>query len=234
MLDSGRTESAGQPGRGRILRLLSSAPVLRGLPLDELTELFQNVRHRHVPAGVTFHRPGESQVLYFLKQGRVRLYRATAAGRKVILTELHSPTAFGSMALLGQGMDSDFAEAVEDSLVCTLDRPALERLLRRQADVALRLLELLGRRLWELERRLEEMATLTAEQRLAALLLRLGDAGRDLIAGFSQEELADMSGTVRQTVARILNGWERRGLVNVARRRVRLLRREVLAELAKA
>ena len=95
--------------------------MFRGLTLDELGELFREVRHRQIPAGSTFHQPAdELEVLYFLKRGRVRLYRLTPGGRKVILTELRSPTAFGSIALLGQGMDSDFAEAVDESLICTV------------------------------------------------------------------------------------------------------------------
>jgi len=76
------------------------------------------------------------------------------------------------------------------------------------------------------------MATLTAEQRLAAILLRLADATTGAVEGFTQEELAEMSGTIRQTVARILAGWQRQRLVEVRRRSVRIVLREKLAALA--
>lgn len=219
------------PSRAQVVKLLASAPLLRGLTLEELGELFREVRHQQIPPGTTFHQPGEREVLYFLKRGRVRLYRLSSSGKKVILTELRSPTAFGSMALLGQGMDSDFAEAVEESLICVVSQHVLERLLRRRPDVALRLLDLMGRRLWELERRVEEMATLTTGQRLATILVRLSDAKTGLVAGLTQEELAEMSGTIRQTVARILGKWQRQGLIHVRRRSVHILRREELAAL---
>jgi CRP-like cAMP-binding protein len=150
----------------------------------------------------------------------------------VILAELRAPTAFGPMALLGQGMDGDFAEAVEESLVCAVDRQVLERLLRRRPDVALRLLDLMGRRLWELERRVEEMATLTASQRLAAMLVRLADEQTGIVEGLTQEELADMSGTTRQTVARILGTWRCQGLIRIKRRSLQILHRDRLAALA--
>lgn len=77
----------------------------------------------------------------------VHVYRLTPAGRKVTLIELRAPAMFGSMALLGQGMDSDFAEAVQDSLICTVSRHTLERLPHRRPDVALRLLTAIARRL---------------------------------------------------------------------------------------
>ncbi len=181
--------------QAQVVQLLASAPLLRGLTQEELGGLFREVHHQQVLPGSTFHQPGERAVLYFLKRGRVRLYRLTSSGKKVILTELRSATAFGSMAMLGQGMDSDFAEAVDESLICTVNRQALERLLRRRPDVALRLLDLMGRRLWELEQRIEEMATLTAEQRLAAILLRLSEASTGAVEGFTQDEFAEMSGT---------------------------------------
>ncbi len=224
--------SGGDLGRAGAVQLLASAPPFRGLAPEELADLFREVRHREISAGTTFHSPARSaEVLYVVKRGRVRVYRLTPAGRKITLTELRSPAVFGSMALLGQGMDSDFAEAVQDSLICTVSRHTLERLLHRRPDVALRLLTAIGGRLWETERRVEEMAALTAEPRLAVLLLRLADSAGNL-AGLTQEDLAEMSGVVRQTAARILGRWRRDGLVAVRRRSVRILRREDLAALA--
>ncbi len=232
---SGDAGSSSVLSRANVLQLLASAPLLRGLALEELAELFREVRHQQIPPGTTFHQPGvETEVLYFLKRGRVRLYRLTSRGRKVILTELKPPTVFGQMAVLGQGMEGEFAEAVEESLICTVSRHALERLLRRRPDVGLRLLDLMGRRLEELERSIEEMATQTTGQRLATILLRLADARAGVVEGFTQEELAEMSGTIRQTIARILGAWQRKGLVEVNRRSVRILRREKLAALVAA
>jgi len=221
------------PNRTQVLQLLASAPVLRGLTLAEVAELFREVRHRQISPGTTFHQPGDAaEVLYFLKRGHVRQYRLTSGGKKVILSELRSPTVFGSMALFGEGMDGDFAEAVEESLICAVSRPVLERLLRRRPEVALRLLDLMGRRLWELERRVEEMATLTTRQRVAAVLVRLADAKTGLVGGLTQEELAEMSGTIRQTVARILGEWQRQGLIQLERRSVCILHRRKLAALS--
>jgi len=215
------------------LRLLASTPLFRGLTLNDLSELFREVRHRQAPAGMIFHAPPEAgEVLYFLKRGRVRLYRMTSSGKKVILMDLTPPALFGSMALVGQEMSGEFAEAAEESLICSVGRHALERLLHRRPDVALRLLDLLGRRLYEVERRVEEMAALTARQRLAALLLRFANAGMDAVSGFTQDELAEMSGTVRQTVARTLGRWRRDGVVAVRRRSIRILRHDLLAALA--
>lgn len=227
-----RTGSADAMGRAGIVQLLASTPLFQGLALEELSEFFREIRHHQVSAGTTFHDPASAaEVLYLVKRGRVRVFRLTPSGRKIILTELRSPAMFGSMAMLGQGMDRDFAEAVEESLICTVSRHALERLLHHRPDVALRLLTAMGRRLWDIEQRVEEMAASTAQQRLATLLLRLADS-TDVLSGFTQEELAEMSGNVRQTIARILGRWRREGLITVRRRSVQIVRRDDLAALA--
>lgn len=227
-----RTTPAGIT-RAEALTLLASVPLFRGLTADELVEMFQGVQHEEILPRTTFHDPAEGEeILYVLKRGRVHLYRLTSSGKKIILMDLKPPTVFGSMGIFGQRLEGEFAETAEKSLICRVSRPALERVLRRQPDVALRLLDLLGRRLGEVERRVEEMAALTAEQRLAAFLLRLTETSGGILAGFTQDELAEVSGTVRQTVARILGKWRRKGIVTVRRRSVHILRRDILIGMA--
>lgn len=75
------------------------------------------------------------------------------------------------------------------------------------------------------------MAALTAEQRLAVLLLRLADSAGNL-RGLGQEDFAEISGVVRQTATRILGRWGPDGLVAVRRRMVRILRRDDLTARA--
>jgi CRP-like cAMP-binding protein len=220
--------------RAEALQLLAEVPLFRGLATEELMELFREVQHEQIRAKTLFHnQEEEGNVLYVLKRGRVSIYRVTPSGRKVVVMVLAAPATFGSMNALGVQMNGEFAETIEDSLLCTVGRPALERLIRRRPDVALRLLDQYGRRLLALEERLEEMAALTAQERLAAILLRLaGDDGT--IRGLTQDDLADVSGTVRQTVARILGAWRERGIIAVGRRTIHLLRKNALSALASA
>ncbi|TAM57666.1 Crp/Fnr family transcriptional regulator [bacterium] len=218
--------------RSEALQLLAEVPLFRGLASDELIELFRGVQHRLVPAKTLLHQQGDGSTLYVLKRGRVNIYRVTRSGRKIGVLVLTPPAAFGSMNAFGLEMDGEFAETIEPSLVCTVGAPALESLLRRRPDVSLRLLEQYGRRILALERRLEELAASTAEERLATVILRLTDEAGDMIRGLTQDDLADASGTVRQTVARILAAWRNRGIVAVTRRAIRVLRREVLQDVA--
>ncbi len=70
-------------------------------------------------------------------------------------------------------MHNTFAEAVDDCLICVMSRTDLERLILNKPQVALRILEITGKRLREAEERLENMAFKGIPARLASLLLRL-------------------------------------------------------------
>jgi CRP/FNR family cyclic AMP-dependent transcriptional regulator len=229
--DAPRDGPAGiHPGEGP--RLLASTPLFHGLTADELGELCRHARGREIRARATVYAPTDAgDALYVLGRGRVCVYRLTPSGRKVILDDLRPPAVFGSAGVFSRHLTGEFAEAAETSLVYKMDRLALEGVLRRRPETALRLLQFLGRRSSELERRIEEMAAPTAEQRLAAVALRLADE-RGVLAGVTQDELAELTGTVRQTVARVLGQWRRDGLVTVRRRTVQIVRRDAVVQRA--
>lgn len=93
-------------------------------------------------AGRVFYTPGETgEALFILKKGRVQLYRMSPEGRKLVIARLEPICFFGEMSCVGQGMYNTFAEATEDSLICTMSRHDVERLLLSKPQVAVRILE---------------------------------------------------------------------------------------------
>jgi CRP-like cAMP-binding protein len=61
------------------------------------------------------------------------------------------------------------------------------------------------------------------------VLLRLWDERGDVIEGLTHQELGDAVGAYRETITKILDDFQSRGLVELARRRIRLLSRQGLA-----
>lgn len=81
--------------------------------------------------GQLIYTPGEtSEALLLLKSGRIRTYRLTADGKKLVLSTLEPSAVFGDMPLARQQMYGAFAEAVDDCLVCVLGRADLEQLIQ--------------------------------------------------------------------------------------------------------
>lgn len=144
--------------------------------------------------------------------------------KKLVITTLGPHTLFGEMALLGAKMHNTFAEAVEDCLICVMSRNDLERLILSKPQVALRILEITGRRLRDAEERLENMAFKGIPARLASLLLRLAEEqGSNEITGFTHQDLAESVGTYRETATQVLNDLKSDGYIEIGRKRITIL-----------
>jgi CRP/FNR family cyclic AMP-dependent transcriptional regulator len=204
---------------------LSAIDVFRDLPRSEVERLAETTTMFTVPKGRVIYRPGEySAALFLLKKGRVQILRESADGKRLILATLGPETFFGEMALIGQRIPQDStAEAVEDALVCVLSRRDLERLIMDYPKVGLRFLEQLSARLVEVELIVEDFAFKSVPARLAGVLLRLTESAEDDTIQASHQELADMIATYRETVTITLDEFQKRGVVELGRRSVRIL-----------
>src|SRR5919201_1295355 len=153
---------------------LTENELFHGIPREELAEFERTLAMTTCQRGRLFYMPGETgEALFILKEGRVQLYRLSPEGKKLIIDILESGTVFGEMAVIGQGMYETFAEALEPGLICVMSRSDVERLLQRHPQIALHLLDIVGRRLLEAQERLTEVSFLDVSSRLAAQLLHL-------------------------------------------------------------
>ncbi len=212
---------------------LSAMKIFQDLSQEELKELERSISMVSCPAGRVFYVPGETgEVLFLLKKGRVQLYRLSPDGRKLTVKILEPMTFFGEMGILGQGMHDTFAEAMDDCLICVMSRRDVQHLLLSKPTVAMRICEEMAARLMERERQLEEVVFKGVLPRLAGLLLRLAGES-DQVSGYSHQELGEMLGVYRETVTHALDQLKAMGLVEIHRKRIKLLHRDKLAEIAK-
>lgn len=218
------------------MRYLSEMAVFQDLTPREMEELNRITTMSTVQRGRVFYRPEEpGEVLFILKEGRVQLYRISPEGKKLVITTLGPHTLFGEMALLGTRMHNTFAEAVDDCLICVMSRTDLERMILGKPRVALRILEITGKRLREAEERLENMAFKGIPARLASLLLRLSEEQEsDTITGLTHQDLAESVGTYRETATQVLNDMKSQGLIEIGRKRITILDKDALWEVAES
>lgn len=215
---------------------LSDIEIFQDLSPREMQDLDRITTMSNVQKGKVFYRPEDvTEVLFIIKQGRVQLYRISAEGKKLVITTLGSGSLFGEMALVGEQMHNTFAEAIEDCLICVMSRTDLERLILNKPQVALRVLDITGRRLHEAEERLEDMAFKGIPARLASLLLRVREEqGSNEIKGLTHQDLAEMVGTYRETATQVLNDLKNDGLIDIGRKRIIILDPEGLEARAES
>jgi CRP/FNR family cyclic AMP-dependent transcriptional regulator len=206
------------------LHYLTKTDIFCDLSPEELQDVARAAMMTTCPPGRIFYSPNEhGEVLFILKKGHVQLYRMSDEGRKLVIATLGPGTIFGEMAMTGLGMYDAFAEATEEALICILNRGDLEKLLVSKPKIAVRLLDVMAKRLREAEERLEQTLFHDVPSRLAALLLRLhADTHSDIIE-MTHEELAEHLGVYRETVTAALNNLRKDDLISVGRKQVHLL-----------
>ena len=222
------------------IRLLSMVDVLEPLSGEELEEFSRRVPDTHVEQGEIFYTPGDrSEALFMLKRGRVRLYKLAPDGWEFTLAVVEAGTMFGEMALTAQRLREAYAEAMEPSDICVLKREDLERIVRGNPDVGLRMIRVLSERLRVCETRLEDIGLKEVPARLANLVLQLAESegvmtsdGPKIPTHYTHRQLATMIGSSRETVTRAFTKLQESGAVELRRRRIYVKDIEVLERAA--
>ena len=197
---------------------------------------------------MTFCTPGQMLLspddpperIHIVKKGKVRVYRMTPDGKQLTLDIYDRGTILGDMRMLGQDrLPETYVEAVEDGVICTLSPDELRRLIERYPAIGVNVISHLASRLQEAERELESMAYQRVGQRLARKLIDLGQRfgvktvrGTLIEARLTQQELADMIGTTRETLAHTIGEFRRQGLLTTDHQRVVIKNAERLLEMA--
>ncbi len=179
------------------------------------------------------HQPTET--LFILKKGRVRIFRVAPDGRALTTALITPGTVFGEMMLLGQQMHDNFAEALDDVVVCVMSRADVHRFLLSDPRIAARISEILGRRVAELERRLTDTVFKSVPERIAGMLCLLAaeqqrhPLSRGVQIALTHEQIAALTGTSRETTTKVLGEYAERGLLRLGRGKVTILDLDAVA-----
>lgn len=186
--------------------------------------------------GQTLFRQGDaSDALFVLVEGALDVNVLAEDGRKLTVNTLFSGEVFGEIGLFDGHVRTATVTAIEKSKVGRIPKPRLFDEIGRDATIAVELLRLASARLRWIHGLLEDRAFEPVAVRLARRLLALADIPRGHAheLRLSQAQLADHVGATREAVARVLSGWRRDGLVDLARGRIVLRDPEALAEIAR-
>lgn len=177
---------------------------------------------------------GESVLL--LTRGRVKIMALTPDGREMIFAFIEPGELFGELAVLDPAPRNEHAEAVEESYVLAIPREELLWLMGRRPDIALSVTKLIGLRLRRVENRLRNVLFRSIRERTLLMLLELLETYGRPVGGrweidlrLSHQEFANLIGATRETITLTLGQLQREGLIEMNRRRIRVLDRERIA-----
>jgi CRP/FNR family transcriptional regulator, cyclic AMP receptor protein len=208
-------------------------PLLAGLPPDDVRELLSVARRRTFAKGeVVFHRDDPAESLQFVVRGRFAVRVATPVGDNVLLDVVGPGAVFGELALLlPEERRSATVSALEAGETRSVFRDDFVRLQRTHPGVKDVLLRLLAVQLRSASDRIVEAHYVDAETRVRRHLGRLAelyDRDGTSVIPLTQEEIAEIAGTSRATVNRVLRDEERRGVIELRRGRTTIVDAEQL------
>lgn len=165
--------------------------------------------------------------IFLINGGRVKIGTYGNDGKEVTKAILSPGEVFGELALISEGGRRDFAYSLEDTTLCVLEKDDLQAMLRVRNDLQLFFLRLIGNRTLQLEQRLENLMFKTSRSRIVEFLHELANQ-KGRAVGYEREvrnmlthkEIADLTGTSRQTVNAVLNDLRRQDILTFDRKRM--------------
>ena len=192
------------------IALLRAVPVFSELGEDELARVAEVAVPRQFVAGeVVFREGDESSTCYVVRNGRARAVREHPDGRSITLANFGPGDIFGELAMFDDERRSATIETLEDTEAIAILGGDMRRLLSEHAEIAVKLLASLGRRLRETNERLARQSFQTVQSRVASVLMQLvagaqseGAEQGDVLITSTQASLAQLAGSSRESASR--------------------------------
>ena len=178
--------------------------------------------------------------LYIVIAGKVKVGRRSLDGRQRILGIMGPADMFGAVSMFESGTRTADASALTDVRAVSMDRIALRILMTGYPEIAEQLLRVLARRLRLYDNTLATLISADRPGRVANQLLQLAQRfgrhendGLRVTHDLTQEELAHLIGTSRETVNKALANFTQRGWIRVDGKSVVIREPERLARRAR-
>jgi len=202
--------------------ILGHFPIFNSLTEGELDQL-EGMVEKHVISKYSFiyFAGDESKHILFLSKGSLKIGTHSSDGKEVIKSVLHPLAMFGEMSVIGEKHRPDFAQAMNNEVhYYALKVEDFKKLMQTNYDLCSNVLAMMGGRLRRAENRLEGLIFKDARTRIIDFIKEsAADRGRKV--GFetlfkhalTQQDIANITGTSRQTVTSVLNELRKENLI---------------------
>ena len=175
---------------------------------------------RYAKDDVVFHADESGDVFCLIKEGQVKVTMISPEGKEIILSLLGPGEFFGEMALIEDEPRSATVVATEVLELVTIWRSDFLQILAENFSITKKVLMEMSHRLRNASNRIESLATMDVYGRLARFFLDLArEQGKSLDNGYvavtrpTHQAIANMIGTSRETVSRLIHDLMRQNLL---------------------
>jgi CRP-like cAMP-binding protein len=206
-------------------------PIFSDLPTETIEKISQiGTRKVYPKNNVILMEEEAGSALFVIVSGKVKVSRTSGDGREVILSILSDSDFFGEMAILDGFTRSANIIAIEKSEVFIIQRNQFLDLIKEHPEISVALLQELTKRLRSADMKIKSLSLKDAEGKVATVILQLADDIGKIKQGVVeieklplQQDLANLAGTSRETISRILHSFVKKELVELLGSKLRIL-----------
>jgi CRP/FNR family transcriptional regulator, cyclic AMP receptor protein len=213
--------------------VISRLPFFDGLEADEVSDLAGRLKRRTYRNGETiFHKDDAGTTMYVINEGTVKVSVPSEVGNEMILSILGTGDFFGELSLFDGKPRSATVTSAGTTEVFVLHRDDFVDFVSNHPKVSLSIIKALSNRIRRTDNLVEDVVFLDIPARLAKKLLELSKShGKKLATGgveielrLTQQDIANMLGTTRESVNRQLVAFQERGFISIDRQRITVLK----------
>jgi CRP-like cAMP-binding protein len=198
---------------------LRAIPLFANLDEKDLIDIAGLLIERKFPRDAVIFEEGTlGDYMYLIQEGQVKVTKMSEDGREKILEIFDSGDFFGDMSLLDRQPRSASIKTTKACVLMALSRQDFLGLLRQNPDVSVQVLQEFSRRLRDADEQIRSLLFERVEGRTRQLLVRMAREPvedrpeRRATAAITHQQLADLIGTSRETVTRVIKelketGW---------------------------
>jgi len=209
--------------------MLREIPLFSRLDDKALGNLEKAAIKRAYPKNTILISKGDkSDQLFVVLKGKLKVAITDASGKEIIMSFLGAGDYFGEMAMIDGESRSATIRTTQASEVLTISRDDFHRTLLSSPDLMFELLKVLARKVRIATDKLESLAFEDVYGRLVKLLIQLARPHEDVWIvedRLTHQEIANMIGSSREMVTRILKALTSGGYISVDRKRITIKRK---------
>ena len=213
------------------LEYLKHLPIFEELAPADLAAIDNITIERRYKKNMIIFMEGEpGEGFHYVKSGKVKIVKMAQDGREHIINILGPGDVFAEVLLFNRGPYPATSVALEDSVIGIIKNVELENVVVNNPRIALHIIRVMNKKLLHAQMKIKTLALSDTFARTAQILGRLAQQyGREVTGGIrldidmTRQDLANLVGTTRETVSRVLSSMKKDKVIDLAEQQIIIL-----------
>lgn len=221
------------------LCLEGSASILKGLNQKDKETIAQHHIVAKIKKGGYLFKEGEkTRGLVFMADGKAKIFKVGVGGREHIIKMVKKEEVIGYRTLFAENIWTASSVAIEDSVICILEKQCMLKIVKYNADISVKLNRVFSEELLYSYNRIVSLTQKHVRGRLVESLLMLADIygyeadGKTINASLSRDDIAHFSNMTTSNAIRTLSSLVSEGYIGIKGRKISILDMATLEDIS--